>query len=178
MSDLPRIRAGDVVVVAAGLCLMAALVTPALSARRFQKRVETVAGEVDAICAAARQVYQATGSWPSSTNPAVLPAGFGGVFGEDGTLVRDGHTIEWERWDIVDRVPAPPSAATVPDGTDAPPAGSEPPTVAVVRAAASVSVRSASGPLLAALGKRYGAEASFVRDSTWMLIVDPDPGSR
>ena len=177
MTHLRRIRAGDVVVALAGVCLLAALVSPTLSARRFQDRVDTVASEVEVIRSAAQRVRQATGSWPSSTNPAVVPAGFGGVFGADGVLVRDGHTIDWELWEVVDRVPAPPPAASLPDGAAAPPPRSEPPTVALVRPVASVSVRSRSGPLLAALTERFGAERSFVRDSTWMLIVDPAPGA-
>lgn len=177
MTHLRRIRAGDVVVALAGACLLAALISPTLAARRFQDRIETVSSEVEVIRSAAQQVRQATGSWPSSINPAVVPAGFGGVFGDDGALVRDGYTIDWELWEVVDRVPAPSSAATLPDGADAPPPASRPPTVAVVRPLASVSVHSPSGPLLAALTERFGAEQSFVRDSTWMLIVDLVPGS-
>lgn len=177
MRNVRRIGPGDFLVALAGVFLLGALVSPTLSDRRFQDRVDAVAGEVDVIRSAAQRMYETTASWPSSTNPAVVPARSGGVFGDDGRLVRDGFTIDWHVWHVVDRVPAPRSAASLPAGTDPPPPASAPPTLNVVRAVGGISVRSPSGPLLAALMERFGPGQSFVRDSTWMLIVDPGTGS-
>lgn len=176
MIDGRRLKAGDLVIAAAGACLLAALINPALSARRFHDRVETATDEVEAIRAAALGAHEARGAWPSTTNPAVAPAGLGGVFTDGEAIVRDGHDIEWDVWDVVERVAAPPSAAPMTDGADAPLLEAEPPTILVVRQAASITVRSGSDALLSALSERYGARDSYVRDSTWTLVLRPGAG--
>jgi hypothetical protein len=91
-----------------------------------------------------------------------------GILGDD--LVRDGYTLQWTRWSVVDSVPAPLAPVETVPG-DAPPGGAPRTTVPLVQLIGAVVVYSDDDRLLGELLARYGRDASFVRDTTWTLVL-------
>jgi hypothetical protein len=91
-----------------------------------------------------------------------------GTLGDD--LVRDGYTLQWTRWSVVDSVEVPRAPVETVPG-DAPPA--EPPrtTIPFAQLIGAVVVYSDDDRLLGELLARYGRDASFVRDTTWTLVL-------
>lgn len=99
-------------------------------------------------------------------------------------MIREAYVLEWRRWNRIERVPAPPNPpnATPVDPDEAPPpivgtADSPPDSVGpelmpVVRQEGAVVVHSSEELLLAELLRRYGPDVSFVRDTTWTLLID------
>ena len=59
---------------------------------------------------------------------------------------------------------------------DAPPDTVGPELMPVVRQIGGIILHSSDGALLAELLQRYGTEASFVRDTTWTLVLPERAG--
>lgn len=146
---------GDVLIGLATLSLLAALLYPGIRGYAFRTLVDSTVAEVDAMSSGARGVLSRTGSWPA-----------------DSTIVRDAFTLQWRRWEEVEKVLAPPSVAALPLGADAPPDSVGPLLVDVVREVGAIVVHSGSDALLAELLAQYGSAVSFARDTTWTLVVE------
>lgn len=180
---MSRIGPGDALIGLALVTLVIAALLPSYRARAFDAAVDDATDDVDRLRSAALQAYRANGRWPSATEPGRAPAGTSGAFGNDTTMVRDEYILEWRLWHRTDRVPAPPRATAtapldddeIPPATrlpgDAPPDSVGPELMRVVRTQGAVVVHSSQELLLAELLRRYGDATSFVRDTTWTLLV-------
>mgnify|MGYP006908314944 CR=1 FL=1 len=169
---------GDVAIAAAVLLLVWALATPALRARAFRALSSRATADVEAVVRAAQSSHASMGRWPEPGDAGVVPPELTGRLALETGFVREDYTLEWSAFDVVDyvEVEVPPPAEAVPG--DAPPAV---PTIELrpePRRVGALSLRSGDTRLLAELLRRFGPERSFVRDSTWTLIVeDPATGS-
>jgi hypothetical protein len=165
------ITVGDLLIAAASGCVVLALATPALRARSFRAAVAEAEHAVDELRSAAERRMVAEGSWPAPSEPGTPPPELGGRF-LDATveLSGDGWTLQWMRLEVVDSVPVRPPPAEL-SGGDAPPVEDGPTLQAAVRTIGAVSVHAADDRLLGELLERHGRDRSFVRDSTWTLIV-------
>lgn len=185
MSGLRRVGAGDALIALAVIALILAALLPTYRARDFARTVEEAVVDVEALRAAALRLVSARGEWPDARPPGRVPAGATGAFDNDTTMVREAYTLEWRLFDRIryveaagppprsgaffddDEVPAPeqsPSVDPVPDSV-------APELVPTVRREGAVVVHSPDELLLAQLLRRFGPERSFVRDTTWTLIV-------
>lgn len=183
---MSRIGPGDALVGLALLTLAVAAVLPSYRARAFDATVEDAVADVDRLRTAALQASRANGRWPSAMAPGQVPPGTSGAFGDDPTMIRPDYVLEWRLLSKVDRVPAPPRATAqvsldddeVPPATrrpgDSPPDSVGPELVPVVRTEGAVVVHSSQELLLAELLRRYGGASSFVKDTTWTLLVSVD----
>lgn len=170
--DPRRLKTGDVLIGVSVLALVIAGALPTLRAHAFERQVEAAAADVEILRGAAIGQLQVLGRWPPAAGRGQIPRGVSGAFPGDSTLIRRGYSLEWTTWELVDRVEAPFVAAAPTVGGDAPPPDSvSPATMPIVREVAGVVVHSADESLLAELLARYGADVSFVRDSTWTLVV-------
>ena len=115
--------------------------------------------------------------WPAPSPPGVTPPELASTLPPEHDLAAEGYTLAWNRWETVDRsrvgfAPEPsapaPSAPTQPDS----PADSVPsvPTTRF-RTMGGVTVYSGNSALLAGLLEHYGTSLSFVRDTTWTLVI-------
>lgn len=166
----------DVLMGVGALALVVALLYPLLRARGFQRMIEDVVMEVEAMRAGAVRSYELTGAWPPAGGVGDLPPALTSSFEGHGALLRDDYALQWTSWEVVEAVEAPRSAATLPSTADAPPDSVGPPLVRVVRSVGGVVVHSGREELLAELLARYGAALSFVRDTTWTLRVPRPAG--
>lgn len=171
------ITRSDVLIGVAAACLVGALAYPALRGRAFRGLVGGVVMEVEALRSGATRSYTANGGWPASTEPGAMPAGMTGSFEGDTTLVREDYSLQWSVWEVVEETEIPSNVSVIPAETDARPDSVGPPTMTAVRQIGSVVVHSGRDDLLAELLIRYGAEISFVRDTTWTLVVPRPDGS-
>lgn len=181
-----RIGPGDALIGLALVTLVIAALLPSYQARTFDAAVDGAVADVDRLRTAALQAYRANGRWPSAMEPGRIPPGTSGAFGSDTTMIRDDYVLEWRLWHRIARVPAPPREAPpappdedeVPPATprpaDAPPDSVGPELVQVIRSEGAVVVHSSRELLLAELLRTYGAATSFVRDTTWTLLVTSD----
>lgn len=167
-----RVTVGDASIGGALAVLLAAILLPTLRARGFERLVADATADVETMRAAAGSVFETTGRWPEDAEIGVIPVEISGAFQDDSLLVRDGYAVHWRLWARVERVPAPRRPPS-PDA-DAPPDSVELGTVPVVRRLPAVMVHSTHPSLLAELLRRYGSASSFVRDSSWTLVLD-DP---
>lgn len=168
----------DVLIGVAAASLLLALLYPTFRAWRFRALVEGVVSEVEALRIAAVRTYARTGVWPDASGPGAMPPGVAGAFGGDTTLVREGYALHWSTWEVVEEAEVPANVAMIPADTDAPPDSVAPPTMTVVRSVGGIVVHTSRDALLAELLTRYGRAISFVRDTTWTLVVPrPDDDS-
>ena len=173
-SDTTGVTTGDFVIGLALFALLLALVYPTLRARSFRGSLAETVTEVEAFRAGAQRSLQTTGSWPAPEVLGAIPPELSGVFPGETGLAREKYTLQWGRWEVVDYVEAPPSSALPP--ADAPPDTVGPEMIPVVREVGGIILHSSDGSLLAELLERYGKAASFVRDTTWTLVLPERAG--
>jgi hypothetical protein len=173
----PRLTRGDVAIGIAALLLVWVLVAPALSARAFRLLTDEAAADVEGLRTAAISSRASTGRWPPPTSRGIAPPVLSGAFPGDSAFVRDAYTLEWGGLSVVDFVEVPVAPAPTAPGDDAPPDSVGPEMEPVVRDIGAIVVHSADDALLADLLRRFGSEVSYVRDSTWTLVVFGDEGS-
>ena len=173
-SDTRGVTTGDFVIGLSLLTLLLALVYPTLRARDFRGSLAETVSEVEAVRAGARRFLQMNGSWPAPEAPGAIPPELAGLFPGDTGLAREKYTLQWGRWEVVDYVEAPPSNELRP--VDAPPDSVGPELMPVVREIGGIILHSSDGALLAELLQHYGTDASFVRDTTWTLVLPERAG--
>lgn len=154
MTQIRALTVADGLVGFAMLSLIGSLLWPALTERRFDDMVEGSIQLIDSARERAILTHRQTGAWPTqvSTDP-----------------IGDAPAPEWRVWKRVDEVHVP--AVAPPPDADPGPAPTEPITRSVVRSFGAIEVTTSSEPLLAALLDHYGRTDSFVRDSTWTLVL-------
>lgn len=185
MSALRRVGTGDALIGLAVIAVVLAALLPTYRVRAFERTVEEAVTDVEALRAAALRVVSASGQWPDARPPGRVPAGATGVFDNDTTMARGAYTLEWRLVDRIqyvesaspprrsgaffddDEVPAPAQSQSV----DPVPDSVAPELVPVVRTEGALVVHSSDELLLAQLLRRFGPERSFVRDTTWTLVV-------
>ena len=150
---------GDVLIGLSTVLLIAALLYPVVQGRRFRGTLGAAVTDVDAMQLRARDERSRTGAWPGES-----------------VVVRDAFTLQWKQWEVVEKAPAPPSVVTLPADADAPPDSVGPILIDVVSEVGAVVVFSTNDALLAELLAHYGTGVSFVRDTTWTLVVDEGGG--
>jgi hypothetical protein len=157
--------AADVVLTLAVLSVAAALYAPFARQRAFETRLELAIADVEELRARARSYRAEHGSWPTAAE-LQLDA----TAGESA----DGGELGWVRWQTVRPTTATPPGATSPSPSGAGAPGPRPPEIVQL---GSVTLRTGDSRLLAALLHRFGEGLSFVRDSTWTLLLAPAPAA-
>lgn len=151
------------------ISLLLALAYPTLNARTFRGLVQDAVAQIETTRVGAVNARTELGVWPASGAPGEIPAELRAAFPADSTLAREGYTLQWSRWEIVEKVEAPRSDDAPP--VDAAPASAAPQLVDAVRDVGAITLHSGNDALLAELLGHYGAEHSFVHDTTWTLVV-------
>lgn len=171
------VTTGDVLLTLAALCLLAALAYPRIRRERVLASADFVATDVDSLSAAARRYRAHTGAWPRHAPPGQLPAGLSTADTAGPTMTTPRYRLEWNVWER----PAPlASGRTPPDST---PPGTPPRQDAAERPTplldtlAGITVHGSDPRVLELLLERYGDARSFVRDSSWTLVL-PDLDGR
>lgn len=171
VSDRSGLTTGSVTFGIAVLTLVLALAYPTLRARSFGLRVAEAGADIEALRRGAEGHLRESGTWPSSGPPGAIPIELIGAFPGDVDLGRETYTIQWVRFEVVDHVEVPPEPNPEPNPLDLG-ADSIPPTiVAMPRRIGGIVVHTGDDALLAELLDQYGSEASFVRDTTWTLVL-------
>lgn len=168
-SNTLGVSTADVVVGIALVTVVLALAYPTLKARSFRASVAAMVLDVDALREGAEDYLRASGSWPAPEATGTIPPELTHLFPGDTDLAREQYTLQWSRWEVVDYVEAPPSVEETP--VDAPPDTVGLAMMPVVREVGGIILHSSNASLLAELLLRYGTDASFVRDSTWTLLL-------
>ena len=185
MNSLRRMGTGDALVGLALVALLLAALLPTYRARAFDRTVDDAVADVDALATASLRLRDATGDWPDAPPAGRVPAGATGAFDNDSTMVRDAYTLEWRLLDRIEYVEAPTTPATSgalldDDEVPAPaqsragdpvPDSASVQMVATARTEGAVVVHSGDELLLTELLRRYGPDRSFIRDTTWTLVV-------
>lgn len=177
VSRLPTGRfgltAGDWSIGVALIAVVVALLVPSLRVRAFRTELAEAVGEVESLRLGASGYLHQRRAWPAAAAAGAIPTELLGSFPSSTDLVRDRYTLEWAVWEVVDSVEAPPP--TGPPPVDAPPDSVGPGMVPEVHRIGGIVVYSADERLLAGLLRRYGRGPSFVRDTTWTLVL-PERG--
>ncbi len=191
--NLRALTRADFAIGGAVLILVWAAATPWLRGRAFHDRVERADAEVIRLRDAALSEFGTSGAWPSTAAPGDPPPELAGTYPEGpGTLAFDDFRVEWMQLSEIgyEDAPPPPPPTLGPDeqpGEEQPPIDPEddepeeepdsvaPDQIPMVLRAGAVVVHSPEEGLLAELLSRYGPTRSYVRDSTWTLVV-PRPG--
>lgn len=88
----------------------------------------------------------------------------------EGTFSRPAYTLGWTTWQVVDSVEAPPEPGP-PAAPGDPPQQTGPRMLPATRTVGAVLVQSGEEALLTELLRHFGADASFVLDTTWVLVL-------
>jgi len=182
----PRSRAGfatgDVLIVLSILSVGAAMVYPRLQERRFRERLDEVMAHVEAVRTGAMEYFTDQRGWPAPAEPGRVPSELASLLPPGFAFTNSGYTFEWRRWETVQ---APPDAglAELPDVPELPELpellnvgepvvdttpSTRPPTI---RTIAALTVHAGDDAILVELLDFYGSRASFVRDTTWTLMM-------
>jgi len=164
---------GNVLVVLSMLALGAALVYPILAQRQADERMADVIGRVEAVRQAAARYHDNQQDLPPNGGVGVAPQGLSTLLTPDFSFAGEGFALEWRLWDRAEEaeevsipdpvVPVEEELITAADTAVAPPR--------TVRSFGSLSVHSGEPFLLSGLLSRYGETSSFVRDTTWTLLI-------
>lgn len=165
MTRSRRARFRDRVALAvAGTLLVWSLVRPTVREADRSGRIERVAVDVTALVAAVEAYVEEHGQAPTGSEAGQAPAALAPWLRGAVPFAGDGYRLDLDRWaEVV--VPPPPVAV---DPADSVPA---PTPFEVVRPA--VTVHSGRPDLLAHMLETYGPARSFVRDTSWTLVLDP-----
>jgi hypothetical protein len=166
---------GDRLVILSVLTLGAAFVYPRIAHRAFERQLDRTVAAVDAVRDAASRVRAENGDWPEGAEPGSIPAELAARLPGGFPFTTEHYTLQWTSWEITEDPPeAIPQAvaSTLPEGDDAPePDFAVPIVPRTIRAIGGLSVTARQPGLLAGLLERFGSTASFVRDSTWTLVL-------
>ena len=160
-------------------------------AQAWLNAVEEVVTEVDVLRAAALDTRSTTASWPEASAVGEVPASLTAEYAGRTGFTFDDYSLEWRRLGVIEYVEAPPQPALdiadddesdsgVPPGnaiSDLPPDSVGPELAPVVREIGAIVVHTGNESLLADLLTRYGTTVSYVRDTTWTLVIDDRSGS-
>ena len=178
---------GNGLVVLAIACLGASLLWPIVRDRRFDDRFQALVDDVEEVRDAARRFVDAHGTLPEAAPRGQVPAGLASLMTPGLSFAPDGYQMEWAHWEFIE--PAEEFVAIepeiLPEEEVLTTADTIPPPPPAIRSFGSLSVHASEAPLLAALRARYGERMSFVRDSSWTLLLplsgnaeDPPGGNR
>lgn len=168
---------GDFLFGIAVLTLGLALGYPTIRARGFDASVAETVADVQTLRRSAEGYLRDNRAWPTPRAPGVIPSELFGAFPGQSDLRRGGYTLQWARFEVVDHVEVPgqPNMESVP--LDVSPDSIPPTLEPVVREVGAIVLYSSDDALIGALLERYGTRASFVRDTTWTLILPARGGS-
>ncbi|MDA0312677.1 MAG: hypothetical protein O2992_11245 [Gemmatimonadetes bacterium] len=163
LGDRTGVTSGDMMVIIAMLAFGLAVAYPRIRERAFEGRLTQAIANVNGVTTAASTFLEATG---------VLPAEIGGSVPAGHTMASPGHIVQWELWEVV----VSPDIPDVADDrfmneNDLPLDSLTIRPVPTVHAIGGVSVHSPEPALLAGLLQRYGAGLSFIRDTTWTMVL-------
>lgn len=172
----------DVLLILGVLAVVASLVYPPLAHRAYEQRVARVISGVEALRTAATEYRTKQGNWPEDVAPGSVSGDLAPLLPADITLRGDDYAMGWTLWKVVEIPPQPAPPKVSPEAPPpetrptAPPApsdtvGTRPPVVGEM---GGITVRSPEEGVLGALLDRYGSARSFVRDSTWTLVLGVD----
>jgi len=172
-----RLRSNLLLIGAVALLVWAAA-WPTMREGRYQAEVFELASLVTDLTNAAQTRFRTAGSWPPAADPGVAPEGTIGTFGA-AALATEHATVQWQPLLVSatlesapDDLPPEAAARAVADSITRV-------RVTTPRQVGAIVVHSADERLLAELLARHSADDSFVRDTTWTLILtEPSaPGS-
>lgn len=174
MSDRGSVRGlatGDVLLILAVVAVALALAYPSLQRSSIRREADAAVADVDTVRAAAERYRERTGAWPSARGAHALPPELASSLPSAAGRGQPRYRLGWALWEILEepeateplQPPRTPGRLAVPDTVA--------PTPPVVGKLAGIMVRSGDARVLAELLLRYAAERSFVRDSTWTLIL-------
>lgn len=127
-------------------------------------RLDRAAADVAAVVAASQAYADQRGDAPPGAESGRAPDALAPWLRGAVPFAGDGYRLDLDRW--IEVVVPPPPAVTDPADSVA-----VPPPFSVGRS--TVSVHSGHLDLLAHLVDTYGPSSSFVRDTTWTLVLDP-----
>ena len=163
---------GDILVFLSILTLGFALVHPRLQQLAFYQQLDGAVSAVETLRAASSAFLSLNRDWPAPSPAGVAPPGLVSAFPAEYSLAGEGYALEWNRWEIVDRpevvLPVDPAALSQGD-----PLEDSVPTIptTLFRTMGGLTVYSGNSALLAGLLEHYGTRLSFVRDTTWTLVI-------
>jgi hypothetical protein len=165
----------DVGVLMAAGVLLGVAAGPTVRARAFHGVVARAVLDVEALQARALEAQNRDGAWPTLTAVGMTPPELAGVYPGDSALTFDGYALEWRTLSVVDFVAAPAIVPTAVPG-DAPPVSAAPERIPSPRRLGAIVLHASDPSLPAEMLARWGPGASFVRDTTWTLVIGRDPG--
>lgn len=168
------VTTADALIGLAAVILILAFSAPMLRARSFQKLLGAATADVETLRTSALGSFSTSGVWPAAGGSGVIPAEVAAAFPGDSAFVRDEYSLQWSVLEVVERVEAAAGSIVIPEDADAAPDSVGPDMISVVRLVGEIVLSSGNDALLAELLANYGTEVSFVRDSSWTLVVDPD----
>ncbi len=163
---------GDILVLLSILTLGFALVYPRLQERAFEQQLDGAVSAIETLRAAASAFLNQNRDWPAPSPAGVTPPELVSAFPPEYRLAVEGYALEWNRWEIVDlpEIVLPPESEEL-SQEDLP--GDSVPTrpTALFRTLGGLTLYAGNSALLARLLEHYGASLSFVRDTTWTLVI-------
>jgi len=165
---------GDLLLILAVATIGLALALPAIRQQRVRRAAAAAGAEVDSVRAAAERYRARVGSWPAAVASHQLPPALAAALPDTAVSSTRPYRIGWRVWELLEEWEEPSPEQPVITADPLPPPDTLPPPPPQIRELAGIVVRSADPRILAALLARYDDERSFVRDSTWTLLVATD----
>jgi hypothetical protein len=172
-----RRHAGTFSVGLAGFVLLWALAAPTVRARSFQSLVTAALNDVGALRDASLETLRTAGSWPTPEGPGISPPEIAGIVSLDASPPDGEFVLEWRVLNTVTQAEVPLARSPTAIEGDAVPDSLAFELIRAVRTSGAIVVHSSNDELLAALQSQHGDSVSFIRDTTWTLMVRPPEGS-
>lgn len=181
MTVLPKragVATGDVLLILAGMSLLAALAYPEGERALMRRHADQAQAHVEAVGAAAAAFRKERAAWPLPAEIGEVQADLAGYLPEGFSFRTDAFTLKWDRWEAVEALPAEYPELPSEDVAGAPPPAPDSlPAALPIVAIGAITVQAEDDRILAALLERFGPSRSFVREGSWTLVLPPDGGS-
>jgi hypothetical protein len=179
------VAAGDVLLVLAGLGLLAALAYPRVERRLMRRHADEARAHVEAVGAAVAAFRKEHSDWPPSGELGEVPPDLAAHLPRGFSFRAGAFALKCDRWEAVEPLPeaeAEPTYEEVlgPAPAELPLSGAPDSTLVLrppVVAFGAITVQAEDDRILAALLERFGPTRSFVRDGAWTLVLPPEGGS-
>lgn len=169
--------AGNVFLLLAFVCLAGAVAYPRMQRQASERQVESVIADVALLREAAESFLGREDRWPDDGAPGVVPTELAPTLPAGFSFDRNGYVLEWERWDVVIPASTPAQAEPADEGSGLSVDSIARPQGPRTRGLGGITVVSSDAALRAVLLREFGPAHSFVRDSTWTLVLGGEPFS-
>lgn len=168
---------GDVLLALSAVALLLTAIHPRVERALMVRHARAAGDAVETVRDAVRSALRDGDAWPEGAPLGTVPGSLRRHLPQDFSFRHTRYTLRWERWEAPE--PEAATAVELPPDDEGPPPGlarqaladSVPPAPPPIVSLGTITLVSEDPRILSALLERFGTSRSFVRESSWTLVL-------